>query len=224
MQRGGGVLLCDRQCLDQQHVAGIEADVHLHDRDAGLRITRFDGAVNRRGSAPARQQAGVNVQATQTRPIEHPLRQDQAVGRHHHAVCAAGQQRFAGCGGVFGILAVEAQAARLADCDALVEGDLLDRRGLQLHATSSRAIGLRQHQRHLETRIQQALQGNGGEFGGSGKNNLHGDLLVFVVVLGASRAFAPSLGPMGTPFLRQSSGSAGQPIRRGGRRLQKARP
>ena len=41
--------------------------VHLHDRDAGLGVAGLDGALDRRGSAPARQQARVDVQATARR-------------------------------------------------------------------------------------------------------------------------------------------------------------
>jgi hypothetical protein len=47
----------------EQHVAGVQPSVHLHDGDAGLSVARLDGAVDRRGPAPARQQRGVDVQA-----------------------------------------------------------------------------------------------------------------------------------------------------------------
>jgi hypothetical protein len=79
------------------------------------RIARFDGAMDRRGAAPARQQGRVDVEAAQARQVQHPLRQDQAIGGHHHHVGPRGQQRFArGCR-IVGVLAVQAQAARLGD-------------------------------------------------------------------------------------------------------------
>jgi hypothetical protein len=79
--------------------------------------------------------------------IQHPLRQDQAVGGHHHGIGLGGQQRRAGGSSVFGVFAVQAQAARLATAMPCQRA-LLDGRGLQLHARGLRAVGLRQHQGH----------------------------------------------------------------------------
>jgi hypothetical protein len=86
VQAGRGVGLGDGQALFQQHVAGVQARIHLHDGDAGLGVAGLDGAVDGRRAAPARQQRGVDVEAAQARRVEHPLRQDQAVGGHHHHV------------------------------------------------------------------------------------------------------------------------------------------
>ncbi len=47
--------------LGHQDGPGIEAGVHLHDADAGARVAGFDGAHDRRGAAPARQQRGMDV-------------------------------------------------------------------------------------------------------------------------------------------------------------------
>ena len=63
-ERGEPVVQARRWCrrraiatrLGQQHVAGVEAGVHLHDGDAGARVAGLDRALDRRGAAPARQQ------------------------------------------------------------------------------------------------------------------------------------------------------------------------
>mgnify|MGYP000190324083 CR=1 FL=1 len=120
VQRGRGVVRPDGQARLKQHIPGIEALVHLHDRDAGFHVTRFDGALDRRRTAPARQQRGVDVQAAQAGRHEHPARQDQAIGRDDQHVKPRGLQHRARGGGILGKLAILAQAARLHDGDTML--------------------------------------------------------------------------------------------------------
>ena len=54
----------------QQHRAGIEPLVHLHDGDAGLPVAGEDGALDRRRAAPARQQRGMDVEAAEPRRLQ----------------------------------------------------------------------------------------------------------------------------------------------------------
>ena len=61
VQAGRGVVCSDGQALDHAHIAGIQPGIHLHDGDASLGIARFNRAVNRSSTAPARQQAGMNI-------------------------------------------------------------------------------------------------------------------------------------------------------------------
>ncbi len=70
----------DRQPLRHRDIAGVEADIHLHHHHAALGVARHDGAVDRSGAAPARQQRGVQVEAAERRRIENGLRQDHAIG------------------------------------------------------------------------------------------------------------------------------------------------
>ena len=46
-----------------QHGAGIQPRIHLHDGHTGDAVARFNGALNRRRTAPAGQQRGVHVNA-----------------------------------------------------------------------------------------------------------------------------------------------------------------
>ena len=174
--------------FDQQHVARIQPCVHLHDGDAGFGIARLDGAVDGRSATPAGQQAGVDIEATFGGHIQHPLGQDETVGGHHHHIGLGSQQRIAGGGSVFGVFAVQPQAAGLGHGNAVVQRALLDGGGLQLHATACRAVGLRQHQWHGEPRRQQARQGHAGKFGGSGKNHSHGKSLAIRLSRATARA------------------------------------
>ncbi len=84
----------------------------------------------------------MDVQAAQPGQVQHPLRQDQAVGRDHHGVGPGRLQRGARGGGVLGISAVQPQPARLRHGDAVGEGALLDGGRLQLHAPAGGPVGL----------------------------------------------------------------------------------
>ena len=83
VQHAGVVFWPDRDALLQQHRAGIETLVHLHDGDAGLGVAGQDGALDRRRAAPARQQRGMDVEAAEPRRGQDRRRQDQAVGDDH---------------------------------------------------------------------------------------------------------------------------------------------
>jgi hypothetical protein len=60
--------------------AGVEPLVHLHHHHAGLFIAGHDRPLDRRGTAPARQQRGVAVVAAVAGAVEDRFRQQQAVG------------------------------------------------------------------------------------------------------------------------------------------------
>ena len=77
MQRAGVRSAC-RHGAPQQHGAGIEARIHEHDADAGFGVAGHDGAGDRRGAAPARQQRGVDVQAAAPRGGKNGGRQEKA--------------------------------------------------------------------------------------------------------------------------------------------------
>ena len=151
VQTGRGVDAGNRQAFGEQHVARIQPSVHLHDGDAGLRIARFDGAVNRRCAAPARQQAGVNIEAAKPRLIQHPLRQDQAISRNDHHLRTCGFDLSFGSSRLIGKLAIQAQASGLRHGDAVLQRKLFHGRGLQFHAAPGRAVRLREHQSDLKT-------------------------------------------------------------------------
>lgn len=174
MQLRGGLLRADGHGALQQHVAGVQSRVHLHDGHAGLGVARLDGALDGRRATPARQQAGVDVQAAQARQVQRPLRQDQAVGGHHHDIRRHALQLRARGGRLVRIAAVEPQAARLGDPDAGGQGRLLDRTGRQFQAAASRPVGLGQHQRHVVAGGKQRIERDTGEFGSAGENKAHG--------------------------------------------------
>ena len=53
VEAAGGVVGLDGFDALEEHRAGVEPGVHLHDGDAGFRVAGFDGAVDRRRAAPA---------------------------------------------------------------------------------------------------------------------------------------------------------------------------
>ena len=70
MQAGGGIRRFDREGAAQQDRSGIQAGFHLHDADAGFRIAGEQGALDRRCTAPARQQRSVDIDAAEAQPAE----------------------------------------------------------------------------------------------------------------------------------------------------------
>ena len=73
-----------------QHRTGVQAFLHLHDRDAGIAVAGEDRRLDRRRPPPARQQAPVDVEAPASRRTQHGFGQDQAVGGHHGRVQGQG--------------------------------------------------------------------------------------------------------------------------------------
>ena len=135
MQGGGAIVRQNRHCFTQQHRAGVEAFFHAHDADAALVIASLNRALDRGGTAPARQQRGVNIEAAERRNIEHRARQNQAVGGHHHDIVRGAAQAFDGGGIVF-------EGGRLKHLDAACQRDALDGAGHQFQAAPGRAVRL----------------------------------------------------------------------------------
>ena len=127
VQAGGGVVWLDVDGAAQEHGAGVQPHVHLHDAHAGLRVARFNGAVDGGGTAPAWQQRGVDVQAAQGRRGQGPGGQDQPIGGDDHGIgLGLGHGLLRGTG-VVGVFAVQAQAARLGQGQLMGQGKLFDR-------------------------------------------------------------------------------------------------
>ena len=99
----------------------------------------------------------MNVEAPQTKCLEYPFRQDEPVSGHHHHICTGGLQRLLGGRRILGVLALQLESLGLGDRYALLQCELLDRRGLQLHAAPGGAVGLGQHQHHLVTSLHQTF-------------------------------------------------------------------
>ena len=174
MQTGRGVMRQNRLGVHGQHVAGVQARIHLHQRDARVGVAGLNGPVNRCRTAPARQQGCMDVEAAMSWHIQHPLRQDQTVGGHHHRIGLGRLQCGLRHARVFGIFAIASQTPGLTDGKAVTLRPLFDGRGLQLHAASRRAIGLSQHQHHLMARGMELGQGLASELRRAGKNQAHG--------------------------------------------------
>ena len=173
MQAGCGIVGRNRQGLVQQHVARVQPGIHLHDGDAGLAVARLNGAVDGGCATPAGQQRGVDVDAAQPRQVQHPLRQQQAVGGHDHDVGLRSKQGSACSLGILWVFAIQPQAAGLGHGQAMRQCSLLDGRSLQLQAAAGGAIGLGQNQWHGIARLHDVQQGLLGKLRRSGKNNAH---------------------------------------------------
>ena len=101
--------------------------------------------------------------------IKHPLRQHQAIGRHHHHIRRGLVDGVLRRDGVAGESSVQAQTARLLQAQLVAQCQLFYRRLLQRHASARRPIGLREHQRYLMSHRQQLAQCDCGEFRRAGE-------------------------------------------------------
>src|SRR5690606_29986700 len=71
MDTAAGIVIADRRALFQQHRAGVQPSFHLHDADAGFRVARLDGTLDRRRATPAWQQRTVDIDTAITGNIEY---------------------------------------------------------------------------------------------------------------------------------------------------------
>ena len=67
------------KALDHADGAGIKPFRHFHDGDAGFGITRHDCPLDRGGTAPARQERCVEIEAAERRHVQNILWQKHAV-------------------------------------------------------------------------------------------------------------------------------------------------
>jgi len=148
-----------------QHRPGVEPRFHPHYGDARLLVARQYRALDGGRSAPARQQAGMNVEAAVDWRIEHRLRQDQAIGRDHRHVSAKR--------GECGLLLRAPQRRGMPDRNAQFLRAALHRRRLQSLAPSGRARRLGIDAGQLMPRCDQRIQRRDGKFRRSHENYAH---------------------------------------------------
>jgi hypothetical protein len=140
-----------------------ETLLHAHDADAGFDIPGEDGRLYRRRSAPARQQRGMYVDASNPRDLQYLLGEQQTVGHYNQQI---GLQRSQRCLG-FRV----PERGGLQNIQSPSTGKLLDG-ARPLHAAAPRrTIGLRQHTDDRVPGIHKALQRCDREVGRSGEND-----------------------------------------------------
>ena len=165
MQGGGGLQGVDADGLGGQHRAFVEALGHLHDFDAGDLVAGHDRPLDGGGPAPARQQRGMQVEAAQTRRVEHRGRQDLAEGHHHAGVDLQRREGF-DLGGV-------AHRDRRTHGNAALLRIGMDRRGLERLAAPARRGRLGVDADDLVPSLDQGGEGGDGEVGRSEKGDAH---------------------------------------------------
>ena len=177
MQGAGGIGLEDGHHVTCAHRPRVQPRFHLHDADAGLGVASLDGPLDGGRTAPARQQRGMDVQATQPGQIQHRLRQQQAIRGHHHHVRlqgAQGRQGFFGplIGGLtpdptlFGFIGCrgsDAQRLGLKNRKIGCQCTLLDGRRQQFLTTTGRSVRLAEHGHHLVARPDEGIERLGGK-------------------------------------------------------------
>ena len=158
VQRAGVVVRRDRNAALRKHCAGIEARVHLHDRNAGLRVAGKNRALDWRRAAPAWQQGSMNIEGTMCRDIEHRLRKNEAISGDHKRIGPRGADAGA---------AVSLQAVRLEHLEIAPQREALYRAHGRLQAAPGGPVRLRQYESDIMACLQQARQRSLGKFGSS---------------------------------------------------------
>ncbi len=149
-ERRPGVVVRDRHPDLFDHRPGVEARVHLHERDPRLAVAFEDRPLDRRRAAPPREQRRVDVDAAVPRPREHVGRQDQAVGGDDEHVERTGDGRRR---------AIPAsERRRLQHGEPARHGERLDRRGLDSEPAALRTVGTGEDQRNVEPRVQDRVR------------------------------------------------------------------
>ena len=161
MQLAAGLAGADGQRLAEQHRAGVQAGVHLHDGGAGFPVAGLDRPLNRRGAAPARQQRAVHVDAAEPGQGQHRAGDDQAVGHHDQRV----QRQIAQL--VLNLVGFE--GVRLQHRQVVCQGQFFHRPGLHFLTAAGAAIRLGEHRGNGVRAVEQRLQADGGEVRGAGE-------------------------------------------------------
>ena len=80
VERGGIVAITNGSGAIGQHGSGIQAGVHLHDRDASFGFALEQSPLNGRGAAIFRKKRGVDIKTAEARQVENCSRQNLTVG------------------------------------------------------------------------------------------------------------------------------------------------
>jgi hypothetical protein len=160
-ERTRGVPGIDRGFDPIDHRPGVEARIHLHDRDPGRRVTGQQGMLDRRGAAPARKQRSVDVESPVSRPSQDRRRQDEPICGHHQHVEIDRERVPAAF--------LRPQRGGLQNGQSVPACKDLDRRGLDRKAAAARPIGLGENHGHGKARLEHGVERLGGERGGPGK-------------------------------------------------------
>jgi hypothetical protein len=145
-----GVLGSDGHRALGQDGPRIHAGVHLHDGHPRPRVAVQDGILDRGNSAPARQQAGVDVDATEGRRRQKRFAQYVPKGRDDHRIGFEGQHLLAD-GLALPLAEIDDRQTVLSSCG-------LHGRRQHFAAASGPAVGLRDHELHVEARFDQGLE------------------------------------------------------------------
>src|SRR4051812_7705269 len=152
-QRRAIVAGLDRRRLGQRDWARVEPRGDARDAHPGPLIARHDRPLDRRGSAPARQQRRVDIPELELR--EQRLANDLPECAHEPGVGRCGGERRAG--------AVVVDIRRLMDLESEVPRHDRRRRRAEAPASALRAVGWRHHQGGTKAALVKAAQDCGRE-------------------------------------------------------------
>jgi hypothetical protein len=163
MQGAPGLVAFDRCGDPMEDRSGVESGLHAHDADACLRITGEDGALDRRGAAPTRQQRGMDVDATEPGRFQDCARQSQTIGDHDHQVSPELAQLLDGLGIVL-------ESLGLIHCQTAIERQCLHWAHLESASASGRAVGLGIDTDHFVPGIEQGSEAGDSKVRRAGEN------------------------------------------------------
>ena len=150
-----GLLLTDLGLIGEQHIAGIQTFRHLHGGNACHFIARDNRPLNRSGTAPARQQRAVHVDAAVRRNVENRLRQQLAVCDNNNDFrCKLAQTR---------LLVLIFEGIRLENRNIMLECERFHRRCSENLLAALWLIRLGVHGADVMSGVDERLQARHGE-------------------------------------------------------------
>ena len=149
----------------QQHIAGVQTGIHLHDGDTGFGLTVQNTGIDRACTAVFGQQGCMDVQTAVLGNIQHGLRQNAAISGHHNDLGLHIPQLL--------LNLLTAQILGLIDRNAVFQRLNLYRGRQHLHAAVFRGVHAGVNTHNVMSGFLQCHQCGNGEVGGSHKDNSH---------------------------------------------------
>ena len=188
----GSVFRSNRDFALQEYVAGIKPCIDTHGRNSGDGFATGNRPLDRRCSAILGQERCMQVQISESRKIDHPLRNDAAIAHDNDGVRVDRRQLIA----EFGVIL---DGSGLHDGNPQVRRRIFHRRNCNFHPASARPIGLRYRQHHGMPRIDQSLQGRDSESRRATENQKHSDQVSGFRTSSDSTCFSRDLTPETCP-------------------------
>src|SRR5438094_6803257 len=161
------IFLRNRYFPLQEDIASVQSRINAHRGHACDGFTGSNGPLNWRGTTIFRQKRRVQVDISQRRQVDHPLRNDASVPDYDDCV-------WFEIGKLRPKFLIVLDSIGLSNRQSEFARALLYWREGHLHASSARSVRLSHYRVHRESRVHQPLQRRYGELRSAAENKMDG--------------------------------------------------